>query len=373
MTEQGQWTERTVQSAGGSYRISIPQKFAEGHNGVEYVQNGEFLIVRPQDYTEREKTETVPFPEVLRGESKQERYNSIVGNILQSYCVALVDEINVVFPDDLTDEEFKKYDYAWYQQQEYDKNNLRWSIEDQKMQIKGGIDLATYIDDIKQFLDRNLLNHLNQSLRFGFLDQFEFETGEGQVDDGRMYSPNSPGLNEKEASVDTRWALANRTFGEKFYTHNRSEFAKAVCGIQIGKYAETCVDLAKRIIESLAAIEFHHPDLADYVKGKVHDLFDRDTRKKYSNRLKNISEKSYNLNCTTEDFLAESEKYFTDQEKVEEFRTQCFDDFGGGDDVPTEAGMLYGQVLTFCERLLRYPRSICHIGTGAKHVADVYS
>jgi len=376
-----------------SFRISVPPEFAEHLENVEYMQNGDYLITRPADYEIASDPVQVPFPEQLREDVEQDRFDSIVGNILQSLCIASVDKLKVEIPEDIDQNRQDMYEQAWHNQEMFASDHLLWDHRESCMTIKKGLDLDEYIWSVSQYIYRYLVRPLSRGSGFVYTENYDFEPSDYK------FGVTSPDLDDEENRIDTRWALAMRSISENFYNLQRQNFAKAMCGMYIGKYLEMCVDIVKRLVESFAALEelfeFDYERL-DGIKSGIHSLFEHKSGNTFDERLKIASEKSYSLSASDDDYISRSKEYESDMHFVNDLRNEFYDEFStdtvdvlrdfegervNSDLISTaeevadrnsKACLLLGQILTFCERLLRFPRSICHVGVGARKVHEVH-
>jgi hypothetical protein len=352
--------------------MSIPSSFAEGLDKIEYQETGDYLITRPSNYSERETRAKVPFPSELPDEiwkdENQDRLNSAVGNILQSMCVASVDTIEVEMPQYVDDEDLEKYEQAWLQQQKYSSDHLRWDLDEKVMHVKKGLDFEIYIQDVRQYIHQHLIRPLTKGSDFVFTEEYNFE----ESDYG--FGLNNTTLDEEENNIDTRWALATRNIGEVFYNMQRGDFAKGMCSIYIGKYLEMCVDIVKRLVESIAALEGKYMNNLDSVgdlKIELSKSFIDSDGDSFDKRLEQSALSSYNLDVGYGDYISKTNSYKSDIRLINDLRSDppgSIESINGS----ISTGMLLGQILTFCERLLRFPRSICHVGVGASQVHRVH-
>lgn len=387
MTDERDWTDRKIQSVGkSSYRMSIPKSFAADLDRVEYIQTGDYLISRPYQYEDNPGPVKASFPEYLRkiknpGDNA-DKFNFVARNIAQSYIISGTNVIEVEIPEDIDQETRDQYEEAWFKVQHHSRDHLYWDPGKFRMEIEGGITLEQYTREIKQFIQRYLISILSRDN--GFTDLIEFESESKEAIDGHqsleMFSQE---VYDIESEIDTRWSLAIRHLGKSFYSMQRSEYPKAICGFYITKYLEMCVDLIMDLINSFAYLEnkFEEdmPEIVESFRSEIKSLYIPGNTDSFDEALSKIAIQSYNLRTSKKEFLRRSEKYENNSIHVSAIQNSIipsmFENISRRDlPVPPQEfskfNLCMGRITTLSERIVRLPRSICHLGLGAKNVAE---
>jgi hypothetical protein len=366
--------------------MSIPKSFAADLDRVEYIQTGDYLISRPYQYEDNPGPVKASFPEYLRkiknpGDNA-DKFNFVARNIAQSYIISGTNVIEVEIPEDIDQETRDQYEEAWFKVQHHSRDHLYWDPGKFRMEIEGGITLEQYTREIKQFIQRYLISILSRDN--GFTDLIEFESESKEAIDGHqsleMFSQE---VYDIESEIDTRWSLAIRHLGKSFYSMQRSEYPKAICGFYITKYLEMCVDLIMDLINSFAYLEnkFEEdmPEIVESFRSEIKSLYIPGNTDSFDEALSKIAIQSYNLRTSKKEFLRRSEKYENNSIHVSAIQNSIipsmFENISRRDlPVPPQEfskfNLCMGRITTLSERIVRLPRSICHLGLGAKNVAE---
>lgn len=358
--EREDFEEYALRSNGSSYVVTLPPSFgqwAESQDVEELTvfEAGSHVVVRPSETTDIESTQSLSVPSDLPVDDPT-FVTSFLENVVQSYCIAGADEIDVDIPSEFDTTAEDAIESA-FRNIEIDQL-LEWDRFDHAFHVEGELAFDRYVEKVVRFLNDYLIRPLST---------------------GSITIANPEEIHRNEERIDRYWALVTRSLGRSFLGLDRNRFPEALCGIYLGKYLELLVDSAVRLIARFNTFADRYagqPELVKTVQNDLRTMFCGDgiSAEPFDEQVKSVAARSYALDIGLDDL--------EHQYNVADARSKPLDRLGS---VPQaveteqfsterafECGRLLGEIRTVCKRLVGFPRSMAFIGLGARNVASVH-
>lgn len=362
--EQGKSKTRKLQETGGSYLVTLPIEYgrkidSQDVDWLKLVETGNQLVVKPVGATSVDSHQSLTVPDDIPTDDA-EFVHSFLTHVVQSYCIAGSDEIEVTIPSSFDDETRRKIQRI-FSNIEIDYF-LDWDRHEQTFQVES-LTFDEYVRKISDFINDHLIHPLS--------------TGSVPIS-----NPNE--VHRREEQIDQYWALVMRTLGRRLVELERNRFPEALCGIYLSKYAEMIADIIVNLIQKFnefAGRFSDRPELVEAVQRTLQAIFCGDgiSAKPFDQQLRAVAEKSYALDVDVDDLQHQYNVADARSEPIERIteipREQGF--IGADDDrLDSEAaydcGLLLGEIQSLSRTLVGFPRSMTFIGLGAKRVAAVH-
>lgn len=367
------WEERSIVPQGsGGFRISPPRAWArdisdeeEGRvaDNCEMFRSGEYVILRPTRetrYSEAVLDELLVLPaDDLPDDQKLQR---LVENQLQSYYIAGIEEIDVQFPDEMSEATKRAYLRAFRQAEQ--GSLLKWDLDDEKMEIRGAVDFEDFVDRVRRVHHDMVYN----ATMYAFEDPAAI--------------PKQHEIQMRTNEVDRLWALTTRELGQIFMEMDRQEFARGLCGLYVGKYLEMSVDLAEEYVKVLSALAHTSGPLESLVESALEELTEilsgiEEQRMAFDREIEFVAREAYARDIESHYYPNIYQRYEMRSEALQEVRALADfqvedlpDDVDPGTALRT--GRQLGELIRLLEQLSRVPLRLVQAGIGGQQLEEIH-
>lgn len=367
MPQSSDWTSRSVQQHGTGpyYRLNIPKSMGEGRDELEYKQLDDFLVVRPSRHKEGIEEFLVVRPsEEERGKRSQEvradlefpdefvergngNMEAIMANILQSYWIAGIDEIDISPIDD--EEVWNEIDDILMESQL--PPLLEWDRRESTYHVKESLEFNEYVKIVSDFLEHHFIRFLS---------------GKKEISDEALLN-----IESKEEDIDRYWALTSKQGVGTLFDLQVSEFPSTLRDLYIAKYLEMTADTAKDCMFLWYTFqeEFEDcPKLTKEIRKTLREVFVTELGSvdegSFNEQIRELARKGFEQEIEVTDVKEQIDHLQLRRERLEELREY---DQQGNAEAPLQAGVLMGEIISKSKHLSHFPRSIALAGFDARY------